>query len=132
MLETDAPKVDGEAFFITNAKPLPAWTLFRKVWAAVGDRSTEGEVWCVPAWFSVGLGTVLEWLFWLFSFGTRTPPDFRSHTLRWINEERTFSIDFARERLGYQHKDDIDQSSQCIKDGVAWALMQNRDFCKNK
>ncbi|KAF8849925.1 NAD(P)-binding protein [Acephala macrosclerotiorum] len=98
--DSTSDKADGEAFFITNGTPLPPWTVLRKVWAAAGDQTPEAELWWVPAWFLVGLGTMLEWLFWIFTFGTRTPPDFRSHSFRWINEERTFSIQKARERLG--------------------------------
>ena len=116
------PKVDGEAFFITDGKPMPFWTFSRKVWAAAGDHTPLDQVKVVPGWFVLGLAITVEWLYWIFSAGHKTPKMLRSHTIRHVTEPRTFSIDKARSRLGYKPADTMEDS---IRKGVEWCLKQD-------
>jgi hypothetical protein len=60
-----------------------------------------------------------EWLFWIFTFGQKTPSFLRSHTIRYVTEKRTFSIEKVKQRLGYVP---VDDRKTCIEEGVAWEI----------
>ncbi|CAG8961398.1 hypothetical protein HYFRA_00013346 [Hymenoscyphus fraxineus] len=117
-------KVAGEAFFITDGKPVPFWDISRKIWAAAGDKTPPEKIKVVPVWLVLGLAVALEWIYWVFTFGQKSPGSLRSHTIRWVTEERTYSIEKARERLGYEPVDETDQS---IKEGVEWHLKELKE-----
>jgi len=121
--ESRALGVAGEAFFITDGKSLPFWDFSRKIWAAAGDRTPPDKIKIVPAWLVLGLAVALEWVYWVFTLGQKTPKFLRSHTIRYVTQERTFSIEKARTRLGYQPVDEMDQS---IEDGVTWHLRKSK------
>ena len=123
MEDPKAPKVDGEAFFITDDKPVLFWDFSRKVWKAAGDRTSQESIRVIPAWFVIGLAITAEWLFWVFTFGQRTPKMLRSHTMRWVTSERTFSVEKAKQRLGYRPVDNIEDN---IRRGVQWCLQQKK------
>jgi len=117
--DPEAPKVDGEAFFITDDKPVFFWDFSRRIWEAAGDRTPKESIRIIPAWFVLGLAIAAEWLYWVFTLGHRTPQFLRSHTIRFITSQRTFSITKAKERLGYAPVDDMEES---ITKGVRWCL----------
>lgn len=116
MAPNAASGVAGEAFFITDGKPIPFWDFSRKVWAAAGDRTPPDEIKVVPAWLVLGLAIAVEWMYWVFTFGQKTPQFLRSYTIRYVTEERTFSIEKARTILGYEPEDEMDEG---IETGVA-------------
>ena len=115
------PKVAGEAFFITDGKPLPFWDFQRKIWAAAGDRTPVTEVRVVPGWFMLALASTVEWLYWIFTLGQRRPKTFTRELIEYTCLPRTYSIDKARERLGYVPANDMDKT---IQEGVDWALKE--------
>lgn len=115
----NGPKVGGEAFFITDGTPLPFWDFQRKVWAAAGDRTTAAEVTVVPPWFMLALASTVEWMYWIFTLGQRRPKTFTRHLIEYTCLPRTYSIEKARERLGYVPANDMDET---IQEGVDWAL----------
>ncbi|CAG8979478.1 hypothetical protein HYALB_00012078 [Hymenoscyphus albidus] len=117
-------KIAGEAFFITDGKPVPFWDFSRKIWAAAGDKTPPEKINLVPVWLVLGLAVALEWIYWVFTFGQKSPGSLRSHTIRWVTEERTYSIEKARERLGY---DPVDETDQSIKEGVEWHLKELKE-----
>lgn len=119
-----APKVDGEAFFVTDGDPVLFWDFSRKIWHAAGDRTPPEAVKILPGWLILGLAISVEWAYWIFTLGQRTPMFLRSHTIRWVISTRTFSIEKAKQRLGYQPMDDRDSS---IADGVNWCLRQEEE-----
>ncbi|KAL9122803.1 MAG: hypothetical protein Q9187_000648 [Circinaria calcarea] len=121
--DPQSPKVDGEAFFITDGKPVFFWDFSRKVWSAAGDRTPAKAVKIIPAWFVLGLAITVEWIYWVFTFGQRTPKFLRSHTIRWVTSQRTFSIEKAKQRLDYRPVDDMDES---IIKGVEWCLKETQ------
>jgi len=115
------PKVDGEAFFITDGTPLPFWDLERKVWAAAGDRTPAAEVTILPGWLVLALVSTVEWMYWIFTLGRKRPKTYTRHLIEFTCLSRTYSIEKARERLGYVPVDDMDKT---IQEGVDWALKE--------
>ncbi|TGO48975.1 hypothetical protein BCON_0224g00010 [Botryotinia convoluta] len=118
-------KIAGEAFFITDGNPVHFWDFAHKVWAAAGTTVDRKDIRVFPAWFMIGLAVVTEWIYWMCTFGTVMPEKLRSHTMRYITEDRTFSIEKARERLGYRPLDDVDEN---IKEGVEWAVRERLEL----
>ncbi|TGO20652.1 hypothetical protein BPAE_0277g00030 [Botrytis paeoniae] len=113
--EKISPKISGEAFFITDGNPVHFWNFAHKVWAAAGTTVDRKDIRVFPAWFMVGLAVVTEWIYWTCTFGTVMPEKLRSHTMRYITEDRKFSIEKARERLGYRPVNNMEEN---VKDGV--------------
>ena len=122
--DEERAKVDGEAFFITDGDPLPFWSFHRKIWAAAGDRTASKDVIIVPAWFILNLATVVEWIYWFFTMGLKTPRTFNRHFLIHSCQPFTYSIQKARERLGYVPSGSRDEH---IQKGVNWELRQERE-----
>ena len=122
-IESIASKAAGEAFFITDGKPMPFWDFSRKIWAAAGDHTPPEKIKVIPAWLVLSLAIALEWVYWVITFGQKTPKFLRSHTIRYVTEEQTFSIEKARRLLGYDPEDERDQS---IHDAVVWHLKDIR------
>lgn len=56
-------------------------------------------------------------------------PKLRIYIIRYVTREKTFSIDKAKNILGYKPEDDMDQS---ISEGVAWHLMKKSELDKKK
>lgn len=111
-------KVGGEAFFITDGKPIPFWDFERKIWAAAGVNVSQNEVTVVPAWMMLNLATFIEWVYRIFTLGQRKPETFRRNILEHTCLPKTYSIDKAKELLGYEPEDDRDEQ---IQKAVAWA-----------
>lgn len=116
-----APKVAGEAFFISDGASLPFWDFQRKVWAAAGDRTPATEVRVVPARLVLALASIVDWMYWIFTFGQMRPKIFTRHVIEFACLTRTYSIEKARERLGYVPARDMDKT---IQEGVGWALAE--------
>ena len=131
---TNLPKVDGEAFFITDGKPMPTWDFARLIWKAAGDTTRPEEIRVIPAWFMLYLASLVEWCYWIFTLGQKRPLTFRRAILATVCVERTFCIEKARERLGYVPLDNMEDS---IKRGVLYwekqeaeEELRKREGCK--
>ena len=94
----DHEKVDGEAFFITNAQPLYFWDFAHMVWRAAGDQTTPEQVWVIDKGVGLQLATMVEWLFWLA--GGRTP-NLTRQKVQFSCMTRFYCVDKARKLLGY-------------------------------
>jgi sterol-4alpha-carboxylate 3-dehydrogenase (decarboxylating) len=99
--DPNAPKVDGEAFNITDDKPMEPWTFFRKIWVAAGDKTPLSSIWYIPPWLTLLMIAIAEWFTWIISFGTRRPKLLTKERIEFVLYTRTYSIKKARERLGY-------------------------------
>ena len=118
---TDAgdSKVDGEAFFINDGQPMPIWDFMRKVWAAAGDRTPLSKVTVIPAWLVMMVALTVEWTYYIFTLGQKRPKFFKRQSIEYITQPRTFSIDKARDRLGFIPNADRDE---VIARAVDWEL----------
>lgn len=121
LLNRTANGVEGEAFFITDGHAIPFQTFARKVYAAAGDTTAPGDIQKIPAWLILNLASLVEWMYWLFTFGQLKPVTFTRQTLQVLCTERTLAIDKARQRLGYSPDLNMDQG---IKDAVSWNMKQ--------
>lgn len=118
-LLNNKPGVAGEAFFITDAQPVPFWNFIHDVYKLADPRKAPKpeEVWIVPTWLIIFLTGLGEWVFLIFTLGYLSPPGLRPFQIRYFTEEATFSIEKARERLGYEPADD---RKIRMKEAVEW------------
>ncbi len=117
--DPNAPKVDGEAFNITDDKPSPPWTFFRMIWEAAGDKTPLSSVYMLPPWLVFFMIFVAEWWTWIFSLGRHRPKLLVKERMDFILYTRTYSIKKARERLGFTPW--MDQRT-AVQQSVDWVL----------
>ena len=122
--EHGSAKVDGEAFFITDGNPIPFWNFQRLIWSAAGDKTTPEEITVLPAWLVLNMASAVEWLYWAFTLGLKRPKYFRRQIMTYACKTWTYSIEKARERLGYKPIDDREEQ---IRKGVYWALRMQKE-----
>jgi sterol-4alpha-carboxylate 3-dehydrogenase (decarboxylating) len=113
---TNLPRVDGEAFFITNGDPMPFWDFVRAIGDAAGFPVDGKDVWVIPKHLGLTLATIVEWIVWTMSFGMETSTMTRGG-IRYSCLTRTYRIDKARARLGYKPTVDMNEG---IRRGVDW------------
>jgi len=97
----ESARVDGEAFNITNDEPWRFWTFTRALAATAGYPTPDKHLIVVPWRLMMGLAWVLEWGFWIFTFGKQEPRLTRAR-VKYTTMERTLDITKAKERLGYR------------------------------
>ncbi|ORX93340.1 C-3 sterol dehydrogenase/C-4 decarboxylase-like protein [Clohesyomyces aquaticus] len=88
-------RVDGEAFSITDGSPMRVWDFTRTIWKAAGDRnwnSTDPTVIQIPMSIWMLLVSVVEWVFWLFTFGAIRPPVGKEHFVYMKDGCRSYYI----------------------------------------
>lgn len=115
-LPTGDLKVDGEVFNITNGDPQPFWYAMRMFAAAAGRPVAKKDIRVVPVWLAFFMAAVTEWLYYVFTFGTKQPPLNRK-SLGYTIMQRTFSIEKARKRLGYKPTVSLQEG---MERGVKW------------
>jgi len=117
---TTLPRVDGEAFFITNGDPMPFWDFVRAIGDAAGFPVDRKDAWVIPQHVGLALAMLVEWIVWATSLGkqasTMTPGGIRYSCLT-----RTYRIDKARTRLGYNPTVDMNEG---IRRGFDWWLAE--------
>lgn len=130
-VERDDPllKVDGEAFFISDGRPVPYWDFLRLIWAAAGDETPSEEIQVIPAWFMLGLASIVDWAYFIFTLGQKRPKILTRFIIEYTCLQRTFSIEKARKRLGYTPVDDRDEM---IRAGVEWEIQKGVKAGKQK
>ena len=112
-------RVDGEAFNITDGRPIRFWSFAQKVWWWAGTTDVPDVVWPYARWQARTMATAMEWAYWIFTLGRRRPKPFTSAAVRAATAPHTFSIAKARERLGYEPIVDRDWQ---IENAVSWYL----------
>jgi sterol-4alpha-carboxylate 3-dehydrogenase (decarboxylating) len=116
----DTAKVDGEAFNINDGSPRPFWDLARTVWKFAGHNPPRNErFFNLPSWFVIGLASFFEWVFWIFTLGTKRPYHLGKQQAEYLCFTHTYNIEKAKERLGYRPKDDFERG---IRESVEWSL----------
>ena len=120
--EKMAPKVDGEAFNITDGQRHRFWDFPRVVWKAAGWEPPPDEakkIFILPTRLAIVIATVLEWVYWVGTLGTRRP-GLLSKQQVWIScYTHTYRIEKAKERLGYAPVPEFEAG---IQRAVAWSL----------
>jgi sterol-4alpha-carboxylate 3-dehydrogenase (decarboxylating) len=109
-------KVSGEAFYITDDSPMRLWDFSRKVWQTASIAVPPQEkIKVIPMWLAMFIALVLEWGYWVF--GTKMKPPIRVNDLKFMEGGYRFSIDKAKERLGYRPICDTEEG---IRRSVKW------------
>ena len=114
MQPLDHERVDGEAFFITDAQPLFFWDFARMVWKAAGDPTEPSQVWVIGKEFGLLLATVVEWAFWLAGGWT---PNLNRQKVNCSCMTRYFNIEKAKRMLGYRPQFGTDEA---VRRTVSW------------
>lgn len=117
-----APKVDGEAFNITDGERRPIWEHARTMWKAAGHEVNVEQVWVLPTPIAFAMATILEWLFWIFTLGTKQPGRLSKQQVEYLCLTHTYRIDKARERLGYVP---VQSYNEGIRKAVMWSMNKN-------
>nr|POE86623.1 sterol-4-alpha-carboxylate 3-dehydrogenase, decarboxylating [Quercus suber] len=94
-------RVEGEAFTITNDVHANFWQFTRQIAAAAGYPVDPERVIVIPTFIGLNIASIIEWLVWLLSFGTKTSK-VRRMDLKYSTITRTFDIAKAKTRLGYR------------------------------
>ena len=122
------PRVDGEAFHITDGDPQPFWTFARMIWRMAGDETTLGQVTTVPGWLALLLAEGIEWVFFVCTLGTIRPPlNISLLYIQYTIYNSTYDISKARSRLGYRPVGDKEDH---LKRSVAWELENHEKYTK--
>ena len=117
------PRVDGEAFHITDGDPQPFWTFARMLWRIAGDETTLDQVTIVPGWLALLMARGIEWVFFVCTLGTIRPPlNISLLYIQFTINNSTYDISKARTRLGYRPV--VDKKGH-LKRSVEWEL-ENR------
>ena len=132
LLESDNgsldPKVDGEAFHITDGDPQPFWTFSRMIWRAGGDTTTPDQVTIIPGWLALSMAHGIDWAYFLCTFGTVRPPlNMSPLYIQYTIYNATYDISKARTRLGYTPV--VDKEGH-LKSSVAWEFENHREKYK--
>lgn len=118
LLSNGGPKVDGEAFFISDGEPQPIFDFARKAYAAAGHPVTPEQVTAMPYWLVLGMAIAGEWAYRIFPLGTKKPKMTRMN-IEYLNQGSRWSIAKAKERLGYEP---VISQDEAIKRTMQWAM----------
>ena len=122
------PRVDGEAFHITDGDPQPFWTFSRLIWRTAGDNTTPNQVTIVPGWLALAMAHGIDWAYFLCSFGRVRPPlNVSPLYIQYTVYNATYDISKARIRLGYTPVVDKEKH---LKSSVAWELENHEERYK--
>ncbi|KAL8730201.1 MAG: hypothetical protein Q9181_004752 [Wetmoreana brouardii] len=115
--------IAGEAFNITDGERHYFWDYPRAIWKSAGHEIKQEDIWAVPSWLTLMIADVLEWLFWIFSLGTKRPQKLGRQQAEYFCLTHTYCIDKAKERLGYKPMSNFDEE---IGKAVKWSLNEGK------
>ncbi|KAH6664278.1 hypothetical protein B0J14DRAFT_608189 [Halenospora varia] len=122
-------RVAGEAFIVHDGKSIPLWEMIRMTRRAAGDTTQEKDLIVIPAWVAWTLVAIIEWMYWIFTLGTKQPPLSLSRLYISVTVcNVTSSIEKARKRLGYGPV--VDQEGN-MRRAVEWELGNNAEKWKD-
>lgn len=119
-----AQKVEGEAFNINDGQHHRFWDYPHAVWRAAGHEVKVHDVWVLPTWLALVVADLMEWLFWLFTMGTKRPAQLSRQQVEYSCFTHTYNIEKAKVRLGYVPV--LTPSfEEGIRKAVAWTLEED-------
>ena len=119
-------KIDGEAFNISDEDRRTFWTFARTIWKCAGwDAGPDGKggrtVFVIPNWMALMISVFLEWVYWIFTLGTKRPGNLGTQQVQYFCYEHTYSIEKAKRRLGFVPRKGFEEGMQR---GVDWCLRE--------
>ncbi|RTE74367.1 hypothetical protein BHE90_011192 [Fusarium euwallaceae] len=122
-------KVDGEGFNISDGVPMPFWHHIRLIWKTALGQDELKNLTILPAWVMIVAVNAVEWILWIFTLNMVKPPvELRRVSLDYCLNTHTYSIDKARERLGFEPVSDHDA---VLVESVKW-MLRHRETLKKK
>ncbi|KAJ4328859.1 hypothetical protein N0V84_000646 [Fusarium piperis] len=123
-------RVDGEGFNVSDGVPMPFWHHIKLIWkTALGQEELENLT-ILPAWVMTVAVNVAEWVFWIFTLNMVKPPvEMRKVSLDYCLDTHTYSIEKARERLGFEPVSDHDA---VLVESVKWMLRHRETLKKSE
>jgi sterol-4alpha-carboxylate 3-dehydrogenase (decarboxylating) len=120
--DSEQLQIAGKAFNIHDGQSRPFWDLPKTIWRLAGHKPSREEVTQIPVWFASTLAVVLEFLFWMFTFGTKRPGNMGKQQVEYSCFTHTYDISKARKILGYEPKHKFEEE---MAKAVAWSLQQD-------
>ncbi|KAL8940798.1 MAG: hypothetical protein Q9216_002624 [Gyalolechia sp. 2 TL-2023] len=119
-VDASQPKVDGEAFNITDGIRQRFWDYPHLVWEDAGwQRPAEFKPRRLPPGLLFVIATVIELFYWVFTLGQQVPTTFTRQEIAFASFEHTYQIEKARQSLNYQPHADFKQG---VHRAVRWCL----------
>lgn len=115
-----APKVDGEAFFISDGHPTPYWDFFRRCYAAAGAPVKPEEVNIIPLAMAQTMASTAEWVYAIFTLGYKKP-QMRRQNMDHFDRGCNWSLEKAKERLAYEPLT-LEGQDAAIKRTMDWGV----------
>ncbi|CAG8962035.1 hypothetical protein HYFRA_00014144 [Hymenoscyphus fraxineus] len=119
--EKEETKVGGEAFFISDDVSMPYFDFARKIYAGAGYPVKKSEIKVMSYEMILGLTILGEWIYWIFTFGTRRP-SLKREGVEYLAGGAQWDISKAKERLGYQPVADQDATIRKVAEWEAKRL----------
>ncbi|KAF1995245.1 C-3 sterol dehydrogenase/C-4 decarboxylase-like protein [Amniculicola lignicola CBS 123094] len=117
---TTTERADGQAFNVSDNSPIKFWDFARSVLEEAGDANWAPDgphkVVQIPFWAVLLALRLLEWIYWIFTFGMMRPSS-STHTFAYMKTGCWFDISKARRVLGYEPLCDTHEG---IKKTIQW------------
>ena len=123
-------RVTGEAFHITDGVRRRFWDVAHVTYRALGDTTDfERDVRVVPGWLMWQVARVLEFVWWVATWGRRRPPIINKAVMSYSMEDYTYDIGKARRVLGYAPQDELVGG---MERAAKWELEKRREKKERK
>lgn len=109
---------DGQAYFITDGVLMPFWDFMRKCYAAAGYPIAKEEIKIIPFWVVQTIASVGEWMYWIFTLGTRAPA-LRRKNIDHLDAGCLWNIEKARKLLGYEP---VVEQDEAVRRTMDWGM----------
>lgn len=110
-VDASHPRVDGQAFNITDDQPANPWTFFGLMWSAAGDKPIKRAI-KLPHSVSKLMALGAEYGTLVLSRGKRRPKVLTIERVEFCIYTRTYSIEKAKKLLGFKPWADQPYSDQ--------------------
>ncbi|KAF2655399.1 NAD(P)-binding protein [Lophiostoma macrostomum CBS 122681] len=117
LLAADSSGVAGQAFNINDGEPRLFWSFVRDIWRVAGHEDKKDLTMKIPTWFALTLANVLEFVFWVFTFGRKRPGLMGRQQVEYCCFTHTYSIEKAKQRLGFVPNQNYEK---ILKESVEW------------
>ncbi|KAL8994941.1 MAG: hypothetical protein Q9188_006926 [Gyalolechia gomerana] len=119
-IDDSRPKIDGQAFNVTDGVRQKFWDYPHLVWEGAGwQRPAEYRPLKLPPGLLFVIASVFELLYWVFTLGQQMPTTFTRQEIAFACFEHTYQIEKARRRLNYQPRADFKQG---VRRAVRWSM----------
>ena len=105
--------IAGKAYFISNAEPIPLWTLVDRLLACAGVPPVTRSISASAAYFAGGM---LEFVYRIT--GRRDEPPMTRFVARQLSTSHWYRLDAARRDLGYDPKISIEEGLKRLTESL--------------